>query len=98
MSFTRCDCRERITPAATVGKEKECCFIKSQSILETIEPKCNIQKESKMLKQPQRQVINIFLLFKEDARYFNLKKFLRFIISVIATDNHSYSCYTARFA
>lgn len=58
MTFSRCDCRERTTTApTTLGKEKECCFIKSQSILETIEPKCNIQKESKMLRQPNRQVI-----------------------------------------
>lgn len=51
MTFNRCDCRDKAS-----GKENDCCFLKSQSILETIEPKCNIQKESNMLKQPQRQV------------------------------------------
>lgn len=72
MTFSRCDCRERSTPAPPAGKERECCFIKSHSILETIEPKCNIQKESKMLRQPNRQVKDVrfgvyFFFFHHDV-------------------------------
>lgn len=43
-----CDCRDRNTT-------KHGCYFKKTAILETLEPKCNIQKESNMLRQPQRQ-------------------------------------------
>lgn len=52
---SHCDCRER-------EFARECCFQKVLDFHTISDPKCNIQKESYMLKQPLRQV-NMILCF-----------------------------------